>query len=257
MNIKKFAGRFIALDGPDGCGKTTQAKLLVDWMARQGIDVVSFREPGATAIGEKIRQILLNPDHIAMTTASEVMLYMAARVQLWEEKIAPALKANKCVVLDRWLSSTCAYQGCAGGFGIEKVLKIARDCLEKSWPDLTIILDVDLKTAAKRLKKDLDRMEQKGGGYHRKVREGFLELARNQKTFVVIDATGNVEMVHKKVLEVIETSPTDLPVASMDDVKKQAIIAALSKTEGNREKAAKILGIGQRTLYRKIKEYNL
>jgi dTMP kinase len=175
-------------------------------MAKQGIDVVSFREPGATAIGEKIRRILLNPDHIAMTTAAEVMLYMAARVQLWNEKIAPALKANKCVILDRWLSSTCAYQGCAGGFGIEKVLKIARDCLEKPWPDLTIILDVDLETAGKRLKKDLDRMEQKGDGYHQKVREGFLELARHQKNFVVIDATGDVEIVQEKVKQVIVES---------------------------------------------------
>ena len=110
--------------------------------------MVSFREPGATAIGEKIRQILLNPEHIAMTTAAEVMLYMAARVQLWNEKIAPAITENKCVVVDRWLSSTCAYQGYAGGFGIDKVIKIAADCLERPWPDLTIILDVDLKTAS-------------------------------------------------------------------------------------------------------------
>jgi dTMP kinase len=156
----KFTDKFIALDGPDGCGKTTQVKLLVDWLAKQGVDVVSFREPGATAIGEKIRQIILNPEHIAMTTAAEVMLYMAARMQLWDEKIAPALKQNKCVVVDRWLSSTCAYQGYAGGFGMEKVIKIAADRLERPWPDLTIILDVDLETAAKRLKKDLDRMEQ-------------------------------------------------------------------------------------------------
>jgi dTMP kinase len=258
LHADKLKGKFIALDGPDGCGKTTQTKLLVDRLAKQGVDVVSFREPGATAIGEKIRQILLNPDHIAMTTAAEVMLYMAARVQLWNEKIAPALKANKCVVVDRWLSSTCAYQGYAGGFGMDKVIKIAADCLERPWPDLTIILDVDLETASKRLKKDLDRMEQKDAGYHQKVRDGFLKLAGNKENFVVIDATDDVEIVHKKVLEVIETNPIrDLPVASMDNVKKQAIIAALAKTQGNRAKAAKLLGIGERTLYRKIKEYNL
>jgi dTMP kinase len=167
------------------------------------VDVVSFREPGATAIGEKIRQILLNPEHIAMTTAAEVMLYMAARVQLWMEKISPALKDNKCVVVDRWLSSTCAYQGYAGGFGIDVVIRIADSCLEKSWPDLTIILDVDPATAAKRLKRDLDRMEQKGDGYHRKVREGFLKLAKMRKDFCVIDATDDIEAVHKKVVEVI------------------------------------------------------
>ncbi len=200
----KLSGKFIVLDGPDGCGKTTQTKLSVDWLKGQETAVETFREPGGTAIGEKIRQILLSPEHIAMSTAAEVMLYMAARVQLWNEKIALALKENKCIILDRWLSSTCAYQGFAGGFGIDKVIKIAIDCLERPWPDLTIILDVDLKTAAKRLKKDLDRMEQKGDGYHQKVREGFLELAKGRKDFVVIDATNDVKTVYKQVIKTIE-----------------------------------------------------
>jgi dTMP kinase len=203
MDLKKILGQFIALDGPDGCGKSTQVKLLVDCLAKQGVDVVSFREPGATAIGEKIRQILLNPEHIAMTTAAEVMLYMAARVQLWNEKISPALKADKCVVADRWLSSTCAYQGYAGGFGMDKVIKIATDCLERCWPDLTIILDIDLDTAAKRLKKDLDRMEQKGDNYHKKVREGFLKLAKQQKNFFVVNAADDIDTVHKRVIDII------------------------------------------------------
>jgi dTMP kinase len=202
--IGRFAGKFIALDGPDGCGKSTQVRLLVNWLAKQGVNVVSYREPGATAIGEKIRQILLNPEHIAMTTAAEVMLYMAARVQLWNEKIAPALKENKCVVVDRWLSSTCAYQGHAGGFGIDKVVKLAADCLEKCWPDLTIILDVDLKTAASRLEKKLDRMEQKGDNYHQTVREGFLKLSKQREDFVVVNATDDIDTVHKRVIEIIE-----------------------------------------------------
>jgi dTMP kinase len=200
----KLSGKFIALDGPDGCGKSTQAKLLVDWLAKQGVDVVSFREPGATAIGEKIRQILLNPEHIAMTTAAEVMLYMAARVQLWNEKIVPALKSNKCIIVDRWLSSTCAYQGHAGGFGIDKVIKLADDCLDKPWPDLTIILDVDSATATTRLKSNLDRMEQKGDNYHKKVRDGFLKLAKQQRNFVVVNAADDIDAVHKKVVETIE-----------------------------------------------------
>ncbi len=197
-------GKFIVLDGPDGCGKTVQTKLLVDWLKEQGAAVETFREPGGTAIGEKIRQILLNPEHIQMSTAAEVLLYMAARVQLWAEKIAPALEKNQCVVLDRWLSSTCAYQGCAGGFGIDNVIKIATDCLERHWPDLTIILDVDLETAAKRLKRGLDRMERKGDGYHQKVREGFLKLAGQQKKFAVIDGTGDIEAVHKQITDVVE-----------------------------------------------------
>ncbi|MHC4657785.1 MAG: dTMP kinase, partial [Planctomycetota bacterium] len=194
---------FVVLDGPDGCGKTTQTKLLVEWLIEQGVGVETFREPGGTAIGEKIRQVLLNPDHIAMSTAAEVMLYMAARVQLWAEKIAPALKVNKCVVLDRWLSSTCAYQGYAGGFGINEVIRIAADSLERPWPDLTIILDVDLKTATSRLKRSLDRIEAKGDGYHQKVREGFLELAGQQENFTVIDATSDIKTVHKNVVGII------------------------------------------------------
>jgi len=201
---EKMSGRFIVLDGPDGCGKTTQTELLADWLKEQGVEVVTFREPGGTAIGEKIRQILLNPNHIAMDTATEVMLYMAARVQLWAEKIAPALKENKCIILDRWLSSTCAYQGYAGGFGMEKVIKIAEDCLERPWPDLTIILDIDLETASARLNRDLDRMEAKGDGYHQKVRESFLKLAQGQKNFFVIDAMQDIDAVHKKIIETVE-----------------------------------------------------
>ncbi len=200
----KFAGKFIVLDGPDGCGKSTHTKMLAQWIAAQNVVVETFRDPGGTQIGEQIRQILLNPQHIAMDTRTELLLYMAARAQLWAEKISPALKENKCVVLDRWLSSTCAYQGHAGGFGMEKIIKIATDCLQRVWPDLTIILDVDLKTASQRLKSQLDRMEQKGTSYHQKVREGFLELAKNRKGFVVIDASQDIETVHKKVLQAVD-----------------------------------------------------
>jgi len=200
----KFSGKFIVLDGPDGCGKTTQTELLADWLKGKGADVVTFREPGGTAIGEKIRQILLNPEHVAMSTSAEVLLYMAARVQLWQEKIAPALQQRKCVILDRWLSSTCAYQGYAGGFGIQRIIKIATDCLVKPWPDLTIILDVDLETASARLNRDLDRMEAKGDSYHKKVRDGFLKLAQERKNFFVIDAMQDIDAVHKKIIETVE-----------------------------------------------------
>ena len=200
----RFSGKFIVIDGPDGCGKTTQTKLLTQWLKEQGVEVEAFRDPGATAIGEKVRQILLNPEHIAMSTETEVLLYMAAKVQLWQEKIAPALDAKKCVILDRWLSSTCAYQGYAGGFGADNVIKIATDSLKRPWPDLTIILDIDLEIASRRLNRDLDRMEQKGDGYHQRVRKGFLELAQQQRNFVVVDAVGDIEMVHKKVIEIVE-----------------------------------------------------
>jgi len=200
----KLNGKFIVLDGPDGCGKSTQCELLAEWLKAQGVEVELFRDPGGTAIGEKIRRILLNPEHVAMSTAAEVMLYMAARVQLWTERIAPVLAANKCVLLDRWLSSTCAYQGYAGGYGIENIARIAADCLEKPWPDLTVILDVDLETAATRLDRQLDRMEQKGDNYHQKVREGFGKLAQERSDFVVVDASSDIETVHKKVVTAVE-----------------------------------------------------
>jgi len=204
-NLKnKLQAKFLVLDGPDGCGKTTQTKLLAGWLNEQGVDVVTFRDPGATAIGEKVRQILLNPEHIAMSTAAEVLLYMAARVQLWQEKIAPSLQQNKCVLLDRWLSSTCAYQGYAGGFGMDKVIKIATDSLERPWPDLTVILDIDLETASRRLNRDLDRMEQKCDGYHKRVREGFLELSKGHDGFVVVDAADKIETVHKSIIEIVK-----------------------------------------------------
>ena len=200
----KLAGKFIVLDGPDGCGKSTQAKLLAEWLKEQDAAVESFRDPGDTAIGEKIREILLNPEHIAMSTAAEVLLYMAARVQLWQEKIAPALQQRKCVILDRWLSSTCAYQGYAGGFGMDKVIATATDCLERVWPDLTIILDVDPEIGLARLQREFDRIERKGDGYHQKVRDGFLKLAQEQKNFFVINASQDIETVHKKVIETVE-----------------------------------------------------
>jgi dTMP kinase len=200
----ELRGKFIVLDGPDGCGKSTQCALLAQWLKENGVEVVSLRDPGDTAIGEKIRQILLNPEHIAMSTATEVLLYMAARVQLWQEKITPALAQKKCIILDRWLSSTCAYQGHAGGFGINQVIKLATDSLGKPWPDMTIILDVDLETGANRLSAQPDRMEAKPREYHQKVRDGFLKLAGQQENFYLVDAAGDTETVQKKVIEVVE-----------------------------------------------------
>lgn len=197
----KLKGKFIVLDGPDGCGKSTQAELLTEWLQSRGVPTSSFRDPGDTVIGEKIRQILLSPEHIAMSTRAEMLLYMAARAQLWQEKMVPVLRDRKCVVLDRWVSSTCAYQGHAGGFGVQNVIKLSADSLSKPWPDLTIILDVDVKTGFQRLKGKRDRIEAKGQEYHQKVRQGFLELARQQESFVVVDGSKNIEEVHKKITE--------------------------------------------------------
>ncbi|WP_169852946.1 dTMP kinase [Anaerohalosphaera lusitana] len=200
----RFDGKFIVLDGPDGCGKSTQAELLAEHIRSNGSEVVGFRDPGTTVIGEKIREILLDVDHAGMADNVEVLLYMAARAQLWKEKIGPALREGKCVVMDRWISSTCAYQGWAGGFGVKKVIKLGEDCLERVWPDVTVVLDVDLETAAGRMNRELDRMEQKGQAYHMKVREGFLELAKMSDTVEVADASRTVEQVQADVVIAVE-----------------------------------------------------
>ena len=204
-NLKnRLTGKFIVFDGPDGCGKSTQTKLIAQWLQNNDVAVEIFRDPGDTVISEKIRQILLNPEHIAMSTSTEVLLYMAARVQLWTEKIAPALKQNICVIMDRWISSTCAYQGYAGGFGIDKIIQLATDCIQKPCPDLTVILDVDQKTGLTRLLREFDRIEQKGDAYHQKVREGFLELAKSREDFAIVDAAEDIKTVQKKIIEVVQ-----------------------------------------------------
>jgi len=199
-----LTGKFLVLDGPDGCGKSTQTRLLSEWIAACGVDVVSYRDPGTTLVGEKIRDILLDTVHEGMGDNVEVLLYMAARAQLWKEHIGPDLAVGKCVLMDRWLSSTCAYQGFAGGFGIEKVVRIATDSLERIWPDLTIVLDIDSETAAARMQRDLDRMEQKGDAYHAKVREGFLKLPDMHSSVKVVDARQTVEQVHQDILKLIQ-----------------------------------------------------
>ncbi|MCF7955294.1 MAG: dTMP kinase [Phycisphaerae bacterium] len=202
----KFAGKFIVLDGGDGCGKSTQANLISKWLNENGVETATFRDPGDTVIGEKIREILLDTAHDSMADNTELLLYMAARAQLWKEKIAPALQEGKCVIMDRWVSSTCAYQGRAGNFGIEKVIQIADDTLERTWPDITIILEANLETAAKRMNRDLDRMEQKGNEYHNKVRQGFSELAENYDKVIKIHASKTIEQVFADVKVTLQNS---------------------------------------------------
>lgn len=207
--MAKLNGKFIVLDGPDGCGKTTQAKLLSDWALRQGVQAESFRDPGTTAAGEAIRGILLGTAYGHIDDAAEVMLYMAARIQLWHEKIAPALEAGRCVIMDRWLSSTCAYQGYAGGFGIENVVQVARLTLPRLWPDITVLLDISVEHSSARLTRELDRMELKGGDYHSLVAQGYREFARLASSgdygiVTTVNAVGSIEDIHGRIIENIK-----------------------------------------------------
>jgi dTMP kinase len=214
LQKKDFTGKFIVLDGPDGCGKSTQVALLREKLISIGLDVESYRDPGTTKIGEAIREILLGKEYAGMGDNVEVLLYMAARAQLWREKIAADLENGKCVIMDRWLSSTCAYQGMAGGFGIDKVINIARDSLERLWPDITVILDIDSIRAAKRIRRELDRMELKGPDYHKLVRQGYLELRDKMNidsgcgsaVFKLINADDTPAAVHAEIVEILRNN---------------------------------------------------
>ncbi len=200
--LQHLAGRFIVFDGPDGSGKTTQFARFVSYCRDTGIDVCEVREPGGTTIGEQIRAILLNPDNIEMSLRCEMMLYMASRAQLVEERIRPALDRGQLVLADRFLSSTRAYQGAAGGLSEADILAVGKVAVGSIWPDLTIIVDVDERVAARRLHPLLDRMEKKGVEFHRRVREGFLAQARAQPSqYLVVDGTCEVDAVFAAVLE--------------------------------------------------------
>ena len=200
---EKLAGKFIVLDGPDGSGKSTQLDLLAEWLAEDGLDVVTARDPGGTEIGDKIRQILLDGRHAHMAVPCETMLYMASRAQLVAETIAPALAAGKCVLCDRYVSATLAYQG-AGGASIADIRTVADVATSGLWPDLTIILDLPAETGLARLTGSPDRMESKDLGFHRKVRESFLAQAQAEPgRCAVASAEGAVEEVQQRLRDLL------------------------------------------------------
>jgi dTMP kinase len=189
-------GTFIVLDGPDGSGKSTQFRRLCDTLRSAGLEVVETREPGGTAVGERIRDVLLDPIHGDMTVRCEMLLYMASRAQLVERVIRPAVARGATVVADRFVSSTLAYQGTAGGLAQPEIMAVAATAVGGTWPDLTVIFDVDEITASRRLSPLLDRMEQKGLEFHRRVRDGYLAQVRaHPDAHLVVDASQDVDAV--------------------------------------------------------------
>lgn len=200
--ISRLAGKFIVFDGPDGSGKTTQFRRMIDAATVAGLGVCEVREPGGTAIGERIRSVLLDPDHDEMDVRCEMMLYMASRAQLVAEKIRPAKQRGELVLADRFVSSTLAYQGTAGGVAMSDILAVGHVAIGDCWPDLIVIFDVDEPTAAKRLNPLLDRMERKGAEYHRRVRHGYLDQARaDPARHLVIDARPEADAVFGQLCE--------------------------------------------------------
>lgn len=201
-----LTGKFVVFDGPDGSGKSTQFARFLSFCRERGLDLCEVREPGGTAIGEQIRRVLLDPDNADMSLRCEMMLYMASRSQLIEQVIRPALEAGKLVLADRFVSSTLAYQGTAGGMAQEDIIRVARVAIEPYWPDLTVVFDVDEHVASSRLNPLLDRMELKGEVFHRRVREGFLHQAENSPdTYLVIDASSDEDAVFQALLSGMES----------------------------------------------------
>jgi dTMP kinase len=191
---------FFSLDGGDGTGKSTQAALFCQWLRQRGRDVVACRDPGSTPLGEAVRELVLHRNNLAIHRRSEMLLYMAARAQLVEEVIRPALESGKTVVSDRYLLSNIVYQGYAGGLDVDTLWQVGRVATAGLMPDLTIVLDMPAEAAAARLTRALDRMEQQGEAFRARVREGFLaEAARRPEQIAVVDAAGPIDKVQAEI----------------------------------------------------------
>jgi len=205
---KKLAGKFIVLDGPDGCGKSTQVRELAKMLQTAGADPLTVRDPGDTEIGFAIREMLLGPKHATRDIRCELMLFMASRAQLVAEKIKPALAAGRTVLSDRYVSSSCAYQG-AGGLDFLEILKIADFATAHTWPDYTIVLDIPTEKGFERIitnrpHNTLDAMERRSIYFHRKVREIFVQLPTfYPRPVKVVSAEGNVAEVHRRIVETL------------------------------------------------------
>ncbi|GHT35158.1 thymidylate kinase [Planctomycetales bacterium] len=208
---------FICFEGGDGCGKSTQQKLLAEYLQKKGIETVLCNDPGGTPLGYAVRDILLHRDDISIDDRSEMFLFMAARAQLVEEIIRPALEKGKTVLSDRFLLSNIVYQGYAGGVGIETLQITGQIATGGVMPDLTLIFDLPYQDAVKRMfdRGKQDRMERKGERYHQLVREGFLQYAESHSEqchleqchsgqYTVIDAAQPVKVIAEQVQRIVD-----------------------------------------------------
>ncbi|MFN4259036.1 MAG: dTMP kinase [Gemmataceae bacterium] len=190
---------FLTLDGPDGGGKTTQCRLLADWLREQGHDVIACADPGGTAVGAIIRGLLLDHRH-ELSVTCEALLFMASRAQLVQEVIRPALAAGKIVVSDRFLLANVVYQGHAGGIDPEQLWQVGQLATGGLEPDLTLVLDVPLTVAARRRQRPADRLEARAAEYQQSVRDGFLrEAQRRPERLRVLDASQPVAVVQEQI----------------------------------------------------------
>jgi len=195
--------RFLVLDGIDGCGKSTQARLLAEALTdARGVPALHLREPGSTKVGERIREILLSREH-ELDPGVELLLFAAARRQTLRELVQPALAAGRDVVCERFHASTFAYQAFAGGLPEDDVLSVLLRWADEPRPDALILLDVDPAAAARRRAGPEDRIEAKGIEFQRRVAEGFRRFARLQPGTIVIDGSASPADVARSVREAV------------------------------------------------------
>jgi dTMP kinase len=190
---------FFTFDGIDGAGKTTQIDSFCQWLEEYDLEVVRCRDPGSTPLGEMLRKVLLQKDDIAIGMRSETLLYMAARAQLVEQQIRPALQAGHVVVSDRYLLANVAYQGYGGGLDPEHIWSLGQFATGGLMPDCTFVLDLDAQRAIERLTRPADRLEQRGVEFLERVREGLLVEARRHKGILVLDADRPADQIQHDI----------------------------------------------------------
>ena len=197
---------FFSFDGIDGVGKTTQMHLFCQWLTSRQVEVVTCRDPGSTPLGERVREILLTSDEqTSIAARSEMLLYMAARAQLVDEVIRPALAAGKTVVSDRFLLANVVYQGYAGGLDVAAVRDVGRVATDGVMPDCIFLLDMSPQAALGRMGDQLDRVENRGQEYRERLRDGFLaEAGQWGDAIHVIDADRPVEAIQTEIRTIAE-----------------------------------------------------
>ena len=203
-----MSGYFISFEGTDGAGKSTQIKLLADRFEQKGFEVTVLREPGGTAIGEKIRNILIDKENAEMTAVTEALLYAAARAQLVRQVIMPALNNGDVVICDRFLDSSLVYQGTGRNLGQDVVENINAYAIEGLRPDITFFLKLDPEKGMKRKNEqaELDRIEAEGVMFQKRIYSAYLNLAKKNKDRIkVISADRSVEDIHEDIVREIET----------------------------------------------------
>jgi dTMP kinase len=192
---------FISLEGVDGSGKSTQARLLAEAL---GAETVLIREPGGTEAAERIRGLLADPE-LPLEPLAELLLFLAARADLTERVIRPALEAGGEIVADRFSDSSVAYQGAARGLGVGEVISLCDRATDGLWPDLTVLLKIDPEDSLGRAAGE-DRFEAEGLLLQQTVAQAYDEIAQITDRFAVVDATGSIEEVHARVLAAVEAA---------------------------------------------------